>query len=99
MHYLLLTFSLILHYLYRYICILNVFIYVYGQLSAIKKMIIMKTMGIALLTVTLQLLLFQHRYIVVVTILPFSVTIVYNNTVSTVIFCFIQLLLKSLRSQ
>ena len=37
MHYLLLTFSLILHYLNRYICILNVFIYVYGQLSAIKK--------------------------------------------------------------
>ena len=37
MHYLLLTFSLILHYLYRYICILNVFIYVYGQLSAIKN--------------------------------------------------------------
>ena len=53
MHYLLLNFSLILHYLYRYICILNVFIYVYRQLSAIKKMIIMKTMGIALLTVTL----------------------------------------------
>ena len=37
MHYLLLTFSLILHYLYRYICILNVFIYVYRQLSAIKN--------------------------------------------------------------
>ena len=37
MHYLLLTFSLILHYLYRYICILNVFIYVYGELSAMKK--------------------------------------------------------------
>ena len=53
MHCLLLTFSLILHYLYRYICILNVFIYVYGQLSVIKKMIIMKMMGIALLTVTL----------------------------------------------
>ena len=52
MHYLLLTFSLNWHYLYRYICILNVFIYVYGQLSAIKKMII-KTMGITLLTVTL----------------------------------------------
>ena len=37
MHYLLLTFSLILHYLYRYICILNVFIYVYGQLSEIEN--------------------------------------------------------------
>ena len=29
MHYLLLTFSLILQYLYRYICILNVVVYVY----------------------------------------------------------------------
>ena len=37
MHYLLLTFSLILHYLYRYICILNVFNFVYGELSAMKK--------------------------------------------------------------
>ena len=37
MHYLLLIFSLILHYLYRYICILNVFMYVYGQLSVIKN--------------------------------------------------------------
>ena len=26
-----------MHSLYRYICILNVFLYVYGQLSAIKK--------------------------------------------------------------
>ena len=34
MHYLVLIFSLNLHYLYRYICILNVYIYVYGQLSA-----------------------------------------------------------------
>ena len=39
MHYLLLTFSLILHYLYRYNCILNVFMYVYGQLSAIKNLL------------------------------------------------------------
>ena len=38
MHYLLLTFSLILHYLYRYIFILNVFIYVYEQLSAIMNL-------------------------------------------------------------
>ena len=38
MHYLLLTFSLILHYLYRYIGILNVFIYIYEQLSAIKNL-------------------------------------------------------------
>ena len=37
MLYLLLTFSLILHCLYRYICILNVFMYVYEQLSAIKN--------------------------------------------------------------
>ena len=27
-----------LHYLHRYICILSVFIYVYGQLSAIKNL-------------------------------------------------------------
>ena len=39
MHDLLLTFSLILHYLNIYICILNAFIYVYGQLSAIKTII------------------------------------------------------------
>ena len=41
MHYILLTFSLIMHYLYRYICILNVFIYVYGQLSAIKNLLLL----------------------------------------------------------
>ena len=38
MHYSFLTFSLILHYLIRYICILNVFIYVHGQLSALKNL-------------------------------------------------------------
>ena len=38
MHYLLLTFSLNLHYLYRYICILNICIHVYGQLSAINNL-------------------------------------------------------------
>ena len=40
MHYLLLTFSLIMHYLYRYICNLNVFIYLYRLLSAIKNIFI-----------------------------------------------------------
>ena len=34
-----LTFSLILHYLYKYICILNVLIYAYVQLSAIKDLL------------------------------------------------------------
>ena len=38
MHNLLLTFSLILYYLHRYICTLNVFIYVYEQLSEIKNL-------------------------------------------------------------
>ena len=37
MHYLLFTYSLTLHYLYRYICILSVFIYVYRQFSAINN--------------------------------------------------------------
>ena len=32
------NFSLVLHYLYTYICILNVFIYVYGQLSTINNL-------------------------------------------------------------
>ena len=29
-----------MHYVYRYICILNVFIYVYGQLSAIENLVL-----------------------------------------------------------
>ena len=41
MHYLVLTFSLVLHYVYRYICVINVFIYVYGQLSAIKDLLLL----------------------------------------------------------
>ena len=32
-----------MHYLYRYICILNDFIYVYGQLSAIKNLLITRS--------------------------------------------------------
>ena len=31
-------FSDVMHYLYKYICILNVFIYVYGQFSTIKNL-------------------------------------------------------------
>ena len=30
-----------MHYLYRYVCILNVFLYVYGQLSAIKNLLLL----------------------------------------------------------
>ena len=41
MHDLLLTFSLILHYLYRHICILIVFMYVYGQIIVCNKKIIL----------------------------------------------------------
>ena len=68
MHSLLLTFSLILHYLYRYICCFNVFVYVYGQLSGIKKyyinIIMLFLLLIIIVSITLLLLILLLIYYV-----------------------------------
>ena len=53
-----------MHYLYRYVCILNVFfIYVYGQLSAIKNLlfIIIKGLYCCLIIHKTNKLYMQHN--------------------------------------